>query len=216
MSRTQTARKRARSARAPAHSPPATIDRRGDARRPPFGPEANHASRSRLDKPRHGRRQKAARATLAVELAVQVMDGTRLRRTRVRIAGTAAKPPAMPDAGFPGARQREAMARQVTRGVNPAELARILAAIAHPQRLAILFKLLACEGSHQMLARVTGLKAGPLYYHLRELRAAGLIGPKVRDLYVLSPAGTRTLLAIIATGRLHSNGQYDPGFRRSR
>lgn len=98
------------------------------------------------------------------------------------------------------------MAQQVVRGIDAAKLAGMLAAIAHPQRLTILFRLLACEARHQSLARVTGLKAGPLYYHLRELRAAGLIGPKVRDLYVLTPMGTEVVLVAVAFGRLCGRG----------
>ena len=52
------------------------------------------------------------------------------------------------------------------------------------------------------LAKATGLKAGPLYYHLRELREAGLIGPRVRDLYVLTRQGRRLILATMATEHL--------------
>jgi DNA-binding transcriptional ArsR family regulator len=164
-------------------------------------PSARGRPRNRADT-----RRTAVRAVLAVELTIQVTDGRRTRNTRIRIAGTAAKPRAMPEAAFPGIRERETVAAQVTRGVDPADLARILAAIAHPQRLTILFRLLACEATHQVLARATGLKAGPLYYHLRELRAAGLIGPKVRDLYILTPIGTRLVLAAIAAGRLCGGG----------
>ncbi len=98
------------------------------------------------------------------------------------------------------------MAQQVVRGIDSVELAGMLAAIAHPQRLTILFRLLACEAVHKSLARVTGLKAGPLYYHLRELRAAGFIGPKVRDLYVLTPMGREVVLAAVAVGRLCGRG----------
>lgn len=142
------------------------------------------------------------RAVLAVELSIETLDGRPSKSTRVRIAGKAVRSRATPDAAFPGVRGREAMARQVTRGTDPACLARMLAAIAHPQRLTILFRLLACEATHQTLAKATGLKAGPLYYHLRELRSAGLIGPKVRDLYVLTSSGTRLILAAVAAGRL--------------
>lgn len=142
------------------------------------------------------------RAVLAVELAVQTPDGRRSTPTRVRIAGTAVQSRTTPGAAFPGVRDRETMARQVIRGTDPAGLARLLAAIAHPQRLTILFRLLACEAKHETVAKATGLKAGPLYYHLRELRSAGLIGPKVRDLYVLTESGTRLVLAAVAAGRL--------------
>jgi predicted transcriptional regulator len=81
-------------------------------------------------------------------------------------------------------------------------LARLLAAIGHPQRIAILRELLAGEATHKTLAKVTRLKAGPLYYHIRELRSAGLIGPKVRDLYVMTRRGRRVILASLAMDRL--------------
>ena len=158
-----------------------------------FGRRGHHRKSSR--KPRQ--------VVLAVDLAVQIPDGRRSKRNQVRVAATATQSRTTPDAAFPGVRERENLAARVIRGVDPAGLARLLAAIAHGQRLIILFKLLACEATHQALARATGLKAGPLYYHLRELRAAGLIGPKVRDLYVLTPAGARLVLAAIAAGRLH-------------
>jgi DNA-binding transcriptional ArsR family regulator len=78
----------------------------------------------------------------------------------------------------------------------------LLAAMAHPQRLQILLKLLGGEATHRLLAKATGLKPGPLYHHLRELRMAGLIGPKTRDLYFLAPAGRYAILAALAMARL--------------
>jgi len=97
---------------------------------------------------------------------------------------------------------RETAARKIGRGVRSTNLARLLGALAHPQRIGILLKLLGGEATHRSLAKATGLTAGPLYHHLRELRMAGLIGPKVRDLYVLAPTGGRAILAAIAMERL--------------
>lgn len=96
---------------------------------------------------------------------------------------------------------REKRARRLTANLGRSGLSELLAAMAHPQRLTILAKLLGTEATHQMLAKETGLKPGPLYYHLRELRSAGLIGPKVRDLYVLTAKGRRALLGALAMGK---------------
>lgn len=97
---------------------------------------------------------------------------------------------------------RVAVARRFARGARPDRIAGLLAALAHPQRVEILLKLLGGESTHQALAQATQLKAGPLYHHLRELRMASLIGPKVRDRYVLTPKGGRAILAVLAFERL--------------
>jgi len=141
-------------------------------------------------------------AELAVELSVRVADGSDRDTKRVEIAGVVRPPRRAAPNGFPGVKDRETVAKLVARGTRPDKLARLLAAAAHPQRLVILLKLLAGEATHKLLSKATGLKAGPLYYHLRELREAGLIGPRVRDLYILTRQGRRLILAAMAMGRL--------------
>ncbi|GMV98120.1 MAG: hypothetical protein AMXMBFR83_24730 [Phycisphaerae bacterium] len=84
---------------------------------------------------------------------------------------------------------------------RPEGLARLLGALAHVKRLQILVKLLEGLSDHRTLAKLTRLKAGPLYHHLRELRLAGLIGPKVRDQYVITSSGRRVTRAAMALGR---------------
>lgn len=103
---------------------------------------------------------------------------------------------------FPTLADRTTAARRVSRGIRKAPLATLLAALAHPQRLTVLLKLLGGEATHQLLTKATGLKAGPLHHHLRELRVAGLIGPKVRDLYMLTRRGRRAILTAIVMGRV--------------
>jgi len=98
--------------------------------------------------------------------------------------------------------ERAQAARQVTRRSKADRLAGLLAALAHPQRLVILRVLLEGEATHKLLRKHTGLKAGPLYYHLRALRETGLIGPKVRDLYAITRRGAHALLAAVAIERL--------------
>lgn len=133
-------------------------------------------------------------------MALAVDDGWEKDAKAVRLAG-ATSPRRGADASVM-VRGRERAAKRVGGGCRPGRLARLLAAVAHAQRLAILRELLAGEATHRTLAKLTKLKAGPLYYHIRELRAAGLIGPKVRDLYVLTRRGRRLLLGLLAVERL--------------
>lgn len=70
-----------------------------------------------------------------------------------------------------------------------------LAAIGHPQRAKIMGKLLEGPGTYKSLQALTKCKAGPLYHHLNQLRLAGLILPKQRDLYELTRGGRNLILA---------------------
>ena len=98
--------------------------------------------------------------------------------------------------------ERYRMGRRLRRSLREDRLASLLAAVAHPQRLVILGELLPGPCTHQQLTKATGLKAGPLYFHIRELRGAGLIGPKVRDLYQLTTKGEQALLGAMALGKI--------------
>ena len=145
-------------------------------------------------------------AVFDAQLSLEVNDGitrdTRAvhlqasRTTGRRVEGGSALSPT----------EREKSARQLTRTWRPQRIASLLSVLSHPQRIAILGKLLEGEATHKMLGKHTGLKAGPLYHHLRELRSAGLIGPKVRDLYVITRTGKRALLATLAMDRLCRGG----------
>ncbi len=72
------------------------------------------------------------------------------------------------------------------------------AALGHPQRLRILAKLLGSPGTYQSLMKLTKLGAGPLYHHINQLRMAGLILPKQRDLYELTRGGRNVILTALA------------------
>jgi hypothetical protein len=98
--------------------------------------------------------------------------------------------------------QIQAAARQICRGIPKERVASLLGAVAHPKRIQIMAELLGGDTTHRSLTRSTRLKAGPLYYHLRELRSARLIGPKVRDIYSLTPRGRRVLLGVLVLGEL--------------
>jgi len=164
--------------------------RRGSARRRAAG----------AGRPRRSPRRKRAAASLGVELALKVADGWANDTKRIRLVGESRRRTGA--VAVPSVQDRIQAARKVSAGCRPAKLARLLAAIGHPQRIAILRELLAGEATHKTLAKVTRLKAGPLYYHIRELRSAGLIGPKVRDLYVMTRRGRRVILASLAMDRL--------------
>jgi DNA-binding HxlR family transcriptional regulator len=187
-------------ARRSSDRPRSAGSRRGVRRRPTRTKTAKRAS---------GRSQRAARAgksrTLEHAAEVEVSSfnergRTEHRKATIRAAGKPAPAGRKPEPPTTG--QRETLARQIARVVRPERLAQALAAVAHHQRIRILLTLLGGEATHQHLAKTTGLKAGPLYYHIRELRAAGLIGPPVRDLYTLTAKGRRALLAVLAFDKL--------------
>lgn len=79
---------------------------------------------------------------------------------------------------------------------------RALATLGHAQRLRIMLKLLEGPGTYRTLQKATKLKVGPLYHHVKELRLAGLLLPKQRDLYELTRAGRNLILLALAAGTL--------------
>ena len=79
-----------------------------------------------------------------------------------------------------GARQKLIEAQDL------AAAARAMNAMGHPQRVALLQAMLTGAGSHAELRERTGLKAGPMYHHLRELRLAGFLEDGPRDVYRLT------------------------------
>lgn len=82
--------------------------------------------------------------------------------------------------------------------------------LGHAHRMRILGKLLAGPATYRSLQKATKLQAGPLYHHIAQLRLAGLILPKQRDLYELSRGG-RNLVAIAhAAGKLVRDARRRP------
>lgn len=96
------------------------------------------------------------------------------------------------------------------RGRLSSTLCRAMAAVGHPQRGRILCKLLEGPATYQALQHLTKLKAGPLYHHVGELRMAGLMLPRQRDLYELTRAGRNVILATLALGSLVRDGRRRP------
>ncbi len=93
-------------------------------------------------------------------------------------------------------------ARALLRAGRTEELARVLGALGSTHRLRILFKLLEGAATYRTLQKVTGLKAGPLYHHISQLRLAELVGPKQRDLYDLTRAGRNVVVVASVLGSL--------------
>lgn len=77
-------------------------------------------------------------------------------------------------------------------------LAKVLSAFANPHRVAIMKAIFTGAGSYAELRKRVGLKAGPMYHHLRELRLAGMLADGSRDMYDLTTQG-RDLLAIMCS-----------------
>ncbi len=76
--------------------------------------------------------------------------------------------------------------------------AEVCAALGHPMRLAVLAKLLEGPATYRQLQQTTGLKPGPLYHHVNQLRLASLVLPRRRDLYEMTRGGRNALLLVLA------------------
>ena len=72
-----------------------------------------------------------------------------------------------------------------------------LAALGHVGRARMLLKMLEGPATYRALQKVSKLKAGPLYHHVNQLRLAGLILPKQRDLYELTRGGRNVMLVAL-------------------
>lgn len=83
-----------------------------------------------------------------------------------------------------------------------ANTCRALAALGHVQRSKIMGKLLDGPATYGTLQKITKLKAGPLYHHINQLRLAGLMLPKQRDLYELTRGGRNLILITMTMGGL--------------
>lgn len=83
--------------------------------------------------------------------------------------------------------------------IDPAGLARALATLGHPTRLSLLRTLLREPCSSQKLQEVLGISsAGPLYHHLKELLAVGLVVQTRRSLYEIPAHHVIPLLLMLA------------------
>ncbi len=77
-----------------------------------------------------------------------------------------------------------------------------MGALASRHRVKLMLKLLEGPATYAALRRAARLQAGPLYHHVAQLRTAGLVMPKERDLYELTRAGRNVLLVAAALSGL--------------
>ncbi len=106
-----------------------------------------------------------------------------------------------PRAGSPERRQ-QSLARRLGRTVRPTAIEARLAALGSRHRLRILLELAGGPATYRSLVKATGLRSGPLYHHVNQLRLVGWVRPRERNLYEIAPAGVRGLLLAAALGRM--------------
>ncbi len=92
----------------------------------------------------------------------------------------------------------------------PARVCQVMFALGHVQRMKIIRKLLDGPTTYQAVRRLTKLKPGPLYHHVNQLRLAGLILPRQRDLYELTRAGRNMMLGMMALAPLTHDSRRRP------
>ncbi|HKQ50257.1 MAG TPA: winged helix-turn-helix domain-containing protein [Phycisphaerae bacterium] len=96
----------------------------------------------------------------------------------------------------PGRRPKAAIFGAVDAG----HVARMLAGLAHPDRIRILRAILQGSATHFALHKAVGLKTGPLYHHLRALERAGVLTMATRNAYELTKRGRVALLVTHTLG----------------
>lgn len=141
-----------------------------------------------------GRREGCSVALLVVERVGRHLDRVK-SSLELRAVGTGG-----------GARSRggrKGVHRASMHGVGaPDRACQAMFALGHVQRMKVIRKLLEGPTTYQSLKRLTKLKPGPLYHHVNQLRLAGLILPKQRDLYELTRAGRNMILGIMVLAPL--------------
>jgi len=101
-------------------------------------------------------------------------------------------------------RQRRGGARLASRDCEA------FAALGHPMRAAMLQLLMDGPATYRTLRGATGLAAGPLYHHIKQLRLTRLILPKQRDLYELTRGGRNLYVAAAALASLTRDSRRRP------
>jgi len=95
-------------------------------------------------------------------------------------------------------------------GEVPRPVCQAFSTLGHVLRAKIVRKLLEGPATYQALKRLTKLKVGPLYHHVNQLRLAGIILPKQRDLYELTRGGRNLILGALALAPLVKDGRTRP------
>ena len=99
-------------------------------------------------------------------------------------------------------RRQEVLAAKLRRKIRADRVARTLNVLGSAHRLRILGTLAGGAATYRQLVKTTKLRAGPLYHHVNQLRLAGLLRPKERDLYEITARGKRHLLMAAAMGSM--------------
>ena len=148
------------------------------------------------------RARRTAAEGWAIAVAIVERGGDQVDRVEARATG--------------GITKRESRRKAQSHKGRLQSVAQILAAVGHPQRVSILMLLLEGPAVYRALLDLTGLKAGPLYHHINQLRLAGLILPKQRDLYELTRAGRNIVLCAMVLPKLCADRRRRPvgGVRR--
>lgn len=82
---------------------------------------------------------------------------------------------------------------------------RLAASLAHPDRVRILCAILSGASTHKDLSGRVGLKAGPLYHHLRAIERGGLVRLSARNAYQVTEAG-RIAVVLVTLAAAYSEG----------
>lgn len=131
--------------------------------------------------------KKNSRFGTGVLLAVMERQGTEAELGFARVGKFNPKPGQRPKATVLGA-------------VDAGNVAKMLAGLAHPDRIRILRAILEGAATHFALHKAVGLKTGPLYHHLRALERSGVLTMATRNAYELTELGRITLLVTHTLG----------------
>ncbi|MFQ5490883.1 MAG: winged helix-turn-helix domain-containing protein [Phycisphaerae bacterium] len=152
--------------------------------------------------PGRGRRPPVLAAVVAVQ------DSGQAQTDRFGVAANVTSPAAGRKGGVLA---KVKAAAALARRIRVEEVAGLLAAAGSAHRLRVLAKLLEGPANYQTLVRATKLKSGPLYHHIAELRAAGLVRPRQHDLYSLTRGGRNLILVVLTLPSLTKDQRPTPG-----
>lgn len=138
---------------------------------------------------------KNSRFGMGILLAVMERQGTEAELGYARVGRFHPTPGRRPKAAILGA-------------VAAGHIARMLAGLAHPDRIRILRAILQGSATHFALHKAVGLKTGPLYHHMRALERAGVLTMATRNAYELTERGRVVLLVTHTLGAVFAgNGR---------
>jgi DNA-binding HxlR family transcriptional regulator len=135
--------------------------------------------------------KKKNRFGMGVLLAVVERQGADAELGFARVGRFHSTPGQRPKAGILGS-------------LDAGNVAKMLAGLAHPDRIRILRAILQGAATHFALHKAVGLKTGPLYHHLRALERSGVLTVATRNTYELTELGKITLLVTHTLGTAFS------------